>query len=93
METALRQELLEKFQQGGELLLIWQCEKCDRIVPFYKSNPFIEMIYLCWAHDHKFCPECLQGKKRNREENENNRINELLQKYEPIEENDRYVEI
>jgi len=81
----ISKELLEDLGKKGEVLVIWQCEKCFKTIPFYKSgNELIDTIYLWWAHDHKYC-ECEKEKKPKKKENDQ-RINDLLEKYEPLEE-------
>ncbi len=96
MAQQIKPELLKKWQKKGELLVIWRCDRCYKKIPFYKSgNEFIDGIYLWWAHDHKYCPECrkkLEGNNLKPKENPNDkRIKDLLDKYElPLEEEDYY---
>ena len=80
----LQQINLAKFKKE-DLLTIWGCEKCGKLKPFYKSgNDLIDGIYLCWAHDHKYCSKC--EKKMIPENNySTSRINMLLKFYEGIE--------
>lgn len=89
MAPQIKLELLREWKKKGELLIIWRCEKCFIKIPFYKSgSPFIDSIYLWWAHDHKYCDKCKKEKNNNpKEENtEDKRIKNLLEKYEPPEE-------
>ena len=85
MAQQINKELLEEWERKGELLMIWQCEKCFRKIPFYKSeNELINALYLWWGHDHKFCDKCI--KKLNplpkQEENfEDKRVKYLLETY------------
>ena len=75
----LQKELIEKFQKKGELLVIWKCENCGRVIPFYKSgSDFIDTIYLCWAEDHKDCGSCFHKRIKQEED----RIVYLLKAYE-----------
>jgi len=81
----LQKELIEKFQKKGELLVIWRCENCGKIIPFYKSgNEFIDAIYLCWAEDHKNCPICYHRENKIWED-ELIRVTSLLNRYEQEE--------
>lgn len=85
MLTCLQPEFLEKFQQRGEILVIWCCEKCQIKKPFYKSgNDFIDGIYLMWAKDHKLCDKCSNPHKKIILKK--NRISNLLEEYEIKEE-------
>lgn len=80
--------LLTLLQKKGELLVIWRCERCYKIIPFYKQNHFIDNIILAWAHDHRFCNRCLNPIKKK--VNPDNRVYRLLEKYEFYEMEEDY---
>lgn len=94
MLSQIKPELLNKWKNKGNLIIIWRCECCYKKIPFYKSDmPIIDMIHFAWARDHKYCDKCekkLKGiplfKKK-----EIPRINQLLEIYEPPEENWLYA--
>lgn len=84
----IRIELIKKFRKEGELLIIWKCEECGKILPFYRSkNKLINMIHLCWARDHKYCSKCEEKRKgikkpKPKENPAEARIKDLLNIYE-----------
>ena len=84
MLSQIKPELLNKLKSEGKLLVIWRCEHCYKKLPFYKSDiPLINMIYLAWARDHKYCGKCekkLMGYKPPKKK-EIPRINQLLEIY------------
>ena len=85
----IKPELLNEWKKKGKLIGIWRCERCYKKIPFYKEMPLIDMIHLCWAHDHKYCPKCekkIKGINTIKKKEEILRINHLLEKYEPPEE-------
>ena len=84
----IKPELLERWKQKGELLVIWRCERCYKKIPFYKQIPFIDNIQLAWAHNHKYCDKCEKKIKgiHPKKKVQILRINRLLEIYEPEEE-------
>ena len=86
MLQQIKPELLNEWKKKGELLRIWRCEGCYKKIPFYKQNPFIDMITMAWTHDHKYCWQC--EKKMNgitKKKVQIPRINRLLEIYEAEE--------
>ena len=90
----IKPELLNEWKKKGEILIIWRCERCYKKSVFYKSDmPLINGISLAWAHNHKYCQQC--EKKMNgitiKKKVKVLRINRLLEKYEPPEEDWLYA--
>lgn len=81
----IKPELLEEWKKEGEILVIFRCEQCYKKIPFYKTDDeLIDMIYLTWVRDHKYCNRCEDKKKGNSKLKKEKppRINRLLEKYE-----------
>jgi len=82
----IKLQLLNELKKQGRLLTIFRCERCYKKIPFYSTNNnLINMIYLSWVRDHRYCNSCekkiknlnIKPKKKIKP-----RINTLLEKYE-----------
>ena len=94
MLSQIKPELLNKWKSMGKLIIIWRCERCYKKLLFYKSDmSLIDMIHFAWAKDHKYCNKCekkLKGIKPSKKK-EIPRINQLLEIYEPLEDDWLYA--
>ena len=79
-------QLLSEWKKEGEILAIWQCERCHKQIPFYKTgNPLIDFLYESFAHNEKYCCKCkLRLQNLSKQKNTSTRTIKLLKKYEGI---------
>ena len=90
-------KLLSEWKKQGELIAIFRCERCFKKIPFYKTNnELVNMIYISYAKNERFCVEC-RKKLEKHPEVKKKVIREiiLLKKYEGviIEEDDGSIPI
>ncbi len=86
MLKQINPQLLREWKKQGELIAIWRCERCFKKIPFYKTdNELVNMIYLAFVRNEKYCNEC-KRKLEKHPEVKKKVIREiiLLKKYEGI---------
>ena len=50
---------MQEWKKEGEILIIWQCNRCFKKIPLYKTNnSLVNSIYLSFARNEKYCEKC-----------------------------------
>lgn len=79
-------KLLNEWKKEGEIITIWECNKCFKKIPFYKTdNLLVNSIYLSFAKFEEYCLKCLN--KMNSKQIPKKKVRReiiLLRRYEGI---------